>query len=161
MSSTKWTAVSLSVATLVALTVGGCPQPTPTGDAAAGQALFNARCIGCHPNPADVSANAATNDLGTLSPAMSGILLSDQEVANVKAFLANPPSDGSGNGGGGDATAGGALFATRCAVCHPAAQVASDLEVVTNNMGTVNVAMTGITLTDQEVLDVKAYLATQ
>lgn len=61
----------------------------------------------------------------------------------------------------GDATAGQAKFADTCARCHDAASVAGAASLVTTNMGTVNAAMNGVVLTDAEVADVKAFLATQ
>jgi mono/diheme cytochrome c family protein len=155
MPFTKRTVVYLSTAALLALALAGCPQPAPTGDTAAGEALFNARCIGCHPNPADVSATAVVNDLGTINPAMTGVTLTDQEAADVKAYLSSlaPPATG-------DAAAGQALFSSRCIGCHPNPAGVSGSAVI-NDLGTINVLMIGVTLTDQEVLDVKAYLATQ
>ncbi len=57
------------------------------GDPVAGLNLFNQRCIGCHPFAATLNANLVVNDLGTVNAAMTGIVLTDQEVADVKAFL--------------------------------------------------------------------------
>jgi mono/diheme cytochrome c family protein len=61
----------------------------------------------------------------------------------------------------GDAAAGQTLFAQDCARCHSAASVAGGAALVTNNMGGINAAMNGITLTDQQVTEIKAFLATQ
>lgn len=60
-----------------------------TGDAAAGQTLFNAECVSCHTAAAlaPVAGNIV-NDLGTINPAMSGITLTDQQIADLQAFLA-------------------------------------------------------------------------
>jgi mono/diheme cytochrome c family protein len=160
MSSAKRTLVLVSVAGLVTLSLAGCPTPTPTptGDATAGAALFAARCIGCH-NPASTVAtarNAITNNMGTVNAAMDGVTLTDQEVADLQAYLATQVTTPTGN-----ATNGSALFATRCAGCHSASAVAGGRALITTNLGTISAAMNGITLTDQEVLDVQAYLATQ
>ena len=67
----------------------GCTNPvTGGGDATAGQAKFTADCATCHSAASLRGASSlVTNDLGTLTPAMSGITLTDQEVANVRAFL--------------------------------------------------------------------------
>ncbi len=89
MSSRKWTVVLLSVAALVALGLGGCPGPTTvTGDVEAGATLFAARCASCHSAAAVAPGRAlVTTDLGTIAAAMQGIFLTDQEVADTKAFL--------------------------------------------------------------------------
>jgi hypothetical protein len=58
-----------------------------TGNAANGLTIFNARCIGCHPVAATLQPNLVVNDLGTINAAMAGITLTDQEVADLKAFL--------------------------------------------------------------------------
>ncbi len=59
------------------------------GDAAAGQALFTQTCIGCHPSPAALkpAANQITNNMGSINPAMNGITLTDQQVADLQAYL--------------------------------------------------------------------------
>jgi mono/diheme cytochrome c family protein len=62
---------------------------------------------------------------------------------------------------GGDATAGAAKFAATCSSCHTAASLRGVSSLVTNNMGSLAPAMAGITLTDQEVADVRAFLLTQ
>ncbi|GMV96174.1 MAG: hypothetical protein AMXMBFR83_05420 [Phycisphaerae bacterium] len=56
---------------------------------AAGEATFNARCAACH-SPASLTGrqDRVTNDLGTLSATMNGITLTDDEVGDLKAFLA-------------------------------------------------------------------------
>ena len=79
---------------LVALSLGvtGCPIRLPggqTGDAAAGQALFTQRCSGCH-SAAELAPVRflIVSNLGTLNSAMSGITLTTEEIANIRAFLA-------------------------------------------------------------------------
>jgi mono/diheme cytochrome c family protein len=61
----------------------------------------------------------------------------------------------------GDAAAGQTLFAQDCARCHSAASVAGGAALVTNNLGSINAGMNGITLTDQQVTEIKAFLETQ
>ena len=60
----------------------------------------------------------------------------------------------------GDPVAGATFFVDVCSRCHSAAFVKPFADLITFNMGDVNPAMTGIVLTDQEIADLKAYLAT-
>lgn len=60
-----------------------------------------------------------------------------------------------------DANAGAEKFQATCQRCHTATSIKSEASRITNNMATVSLAMSGITLTDQEVADLKAFLATQ
>jgi hypothetical protein len=62
---------------------------TPVGDPVAGAALFAAQCIGCHPSAAALKPQASqiTNNMGSIDPAMSSITLTDQQVADLKAYL--------------------------------------------------------------------------
>ena len=59
------------------------------------------------------------------------------------------------------ALAGQTDFNSLCASCHGASALAPFAGRVTNNMGTVNSRMNGIQLTDQQVTEIKAFLATQ
>ena len=74
----------------LAVSLAGCgvlPGGT-TGNALAGATLFNQSCATCHSGASlRGAASRVVNDLGTLAPAMTGIILSDQQVADVKAFL--------------------------------------------------------------------------
>ena len=81
-------AVFLTLAGLILCVCGCAPQPG-NGDATAGQATFNQRCSGCHAAP-DLagSENIITNDMVTVNVAMAGITLTDTEVANLRAFIA-------------------------------------------------------------------------
>ncbi len=79
-------------------------------------------------------------------------------------FDGSTDDDGTTNGGSGlvgNATAGETDFNTMCAVCHTAATLAGSADSIVTDMGTVNAAMSAITLTDQQVADLKAFLATQ
>ncbi len=62
---------------------------TPTGNAANGQAIFSAKCVGCHPSPSALKSAAGriTNTMGTINAAMNGITLTDQEVLDLQAYL--------------------------------------------------------------------------
>jgi mono/diheme cytochrome c family protein len=61
----------------------------------------------------------------------------------------------------GDAAAGQTLFTQRCSSCHSAAELAPVRLLIISNLGTLNSAMSGITLTTDEIADIRAFLATQ
>ncbi len=80
---------------LLAFMLAGCPTSTTpsntgvTGSATAGQAEFSQTCAACHTASALVGfQNRITNNMGTISPAMAGITLTDQQVADLQAFIA-------------------------------------------------------------------------
>lgn len=81
-----WTLASVTLA----LCLTGCvPQDSSTGNAAAGESKFNSSCAFCH-SAASLrgAASRVVNDMGSLGiPAMAGITLTDEEVANIRAFL--------------------------------------------------------------------------
>lgn len=60
----------------------------------------------------------------------------------------------------GDPARGAVKYGQSCTTCHTAVAVAPFGNLVTNDMGLVNPAMNGIVLTDLEVLDLRAFLAT-
>ena len=72
----------------------------PSGSFEAGRAKYDADCAGCHaagtydPNgfAGDIAGtgNLLVNDLGTLDPGMNGILITDQEILDLQAFLDDP-----------------------------------------------------------------------
>jgi mono/diheme cytochrome c family protein len=62
---------------------------------------------------------------------------------------------------GGDPIAGQTVFEQLCVTCHDPASIAAARDRITNNMGTINAQMDGITLTNEQVTDLQAYLATQ
>lgn len=83
----------LTASGLMFLLAGCTPQSSQvtTSDPAvqAGQTKFNQSCAGCHSASSLAnSANRITNNLGTINPVMSGVTLTDDEVTNLKAFLA-------------------------------------------------------------------------
>lgn len=82
-------------------------------------------------------------------------------VAGILAGCQQPAPSTGGGGGGGDAVAGQATFNQRCASCHTPGQIAGSANRITNNLATVNIAMIGITLSDTEVANLQAFLATQ
>lgn len=73
----------------------------PTGNAADGQAKYNESCAACHTlgtfdttgGAGDLKSvpNRIVNNLGGLSPAMTGITLNNQQIADLKAFIETIP----------------------------------------------------------------------
>lgn len=61
----------------------------------------------------------------------------------------------------GDAAAGQTLFNDSCARCHSATSLARSADRITNNLGDLGYSMRNITLTDQQVIELQAYLATR
>jgi mono/diheme cytochrome c family protein len=81
--------------TVTATTPGG------GGSFAAGQADYDTRCAGCHDAgthdssggfAGDIAGTGSllVNDLGTLSGGMNGIILTNQEILDLQAFLDDP-----------------------------------------------------------------------
>ncbi len=68
---------------------------------------------------------------------------------------------GGGTGTGGDVAAGQAKFNSTCAGCHNAANLKGAVNLIQNNMGNVNPAMSGITLSNQDVLNLQAFISSQ
>lgn len=71
----------------------GCSKPgsAPPDPAAvaAGETVFQQRCSKCHSKEGlYVLQHTLTNDLGPLNTQMKGMTLTDQEIAQLKAFLA-------------------------------------------------------------------------
>jgi len=71
--------------------MGGCsvrPLPELTGDAVAGQVLFTNECAKCHrAAPLKGNESRIVNNLGR---AMDNLTLTDQQIADLDAFLALP-----------------------------------------------------------------------
>jgi hypothetical protein len=65
-----------------------------------------------------------------------------------------------GSGLLGDAAVGATEFDLTCARCHAAFEIKLFSNLIVNNMGSVNPAMKGILLTDQQIADIRAFLAT-
>ena len=87
-----------------------------------------------------------------------GLAVLGVTAATVVVTLIGCTTPGTGNG---NVTAGETKFNATCATCHSAASLRGAASLVTNDLGTLTSAMAGITLTDQEVADVRAYLETQ
>jgi len=63
---------------------------TPTGSPTAGQAKYDAACASCHSAGSLAGkGDLLVNNLGAINPLMNGITLTDQEIADLQAFL-NP-----------------------------------------------------------------------
>jgi hypothetical protein len=60
----------------------------------------------------------------------------------------------------GSATAGATDFTSLCSGCHAAAALKPFAGNIVSNLGSLNPAMNGITLTAQQIADIQAYLAT-
>ncbi len=90
MVSGRWIALLL-VLFGVSLVGAVCAiQPPLTGDPVAGEAIFNAKCVGCHTTATSLAGhqNLIVTNMGTVNSAMAGITLTAQEVADLKAFIA-------------------------------------------------------------------------
>jgi len=156
-STTSSTSTTTSTTTT---TMGGGGSP------AAGQAFYDSNCSFCHAaSPHDTVAEFANDlagkgslvisNLGSIDAAMTGITLTSQEIADLMAFL-----DG--------IKAGQDLYDAECSFCHAAspydssAEFASDLRhdgnLLVADLGPLDPTMTGITLTDQEIIDLGAFL---
>jgi mono/diheme cytochrome c family protein len=61
----------------------------------------------------------------------------------------------------GNVTNGQTLFNQECASCHTAAFLKSVSNNIISNLGSLNAAMNGLTLTSQQIADLQAFLATQ
>lgn len=89
MLKTRRLFLLVAIVLLVALSMGGCPIRPPAnlaGDAAAGQTLFADKCQKCH-----LAASLKGNEsriVNNLGAAMDNIMLTDQEIADLDAFLA-------------------------------------------------------------------------
>lgn len=88
MSAKRVTSVMAVVVS--ALFVIGCNTvPSDNAAAAAGQTTFNAECAGCHvASLLAPDASRITNDMGTVNSSMSDIMLTNEEVMNLQAYLA-------------------------------------------------------------------------
>jgi mono/diheme cytochrome c family protein len=90
MTSKRHASGWVLLAALFLLGLAGCPAAEPIVDdqVAAGQAKFNQSCATCHSAASLRGASRfVVNDMGTVTAAMTGVILTDEEVANIKAFL--------------------------------------------------------------------------
>ncbi|MCC6357308.1 MAG: hypothetical protein IT450_01080 [Phycisphaerales bacterium] len=75
----------------------------------------------------------------------------------------NGNTNGSGNDNTNEAAAsaerGRLKFDAECSACHPASYVAPFRDLIVNDLGMLGPTKEGIVLTDQEVADLKEYLA--
>ena len=87
------TAIVIVSAGAMFLSLGGCPAeslPTGlTGAALAGENTFIGRCQSCHAVSDMRGASlAVVNNMGNVANEMRDITLTNDEVANIKAFIA-------------------------------------------------------------------------
>lgn len=105
---TRTLVAGFSIAAAALLAGTGCPMPNnggtggmttnTTGDATAGQATYSNRCATCHSLGSFDSqgfagdlanhSNQIVNNLSSINGAMSGITLTDTEIADLQAFIA-------------------------------------------------------------------------
>lgn len=91
-----WTSIGgIAAVNFLVLTLGGCPTdgamlPSDiVGDVAVGETLFAESCAQCHSARGVASARSRiTYDMGDISAAMNGITLTDQDIADLREFLA-------------------------------------------------------------------------
>lgn len=62
------------------------------------------------------------------------------------------------NGSAASVERGRQKFDASCSACHPASYVKTYRDHITTDLGTLGSSMRGITLTEQEVADLKEYL---
>jgi hypothetical protein len=143
-----------------------------TGNLTAGETKFNNTCSGCHPAGRDNYTYAQFQNALATQPAMSGLTLTNQEVADVTAYSnrnnADPAPnifDGSGNTSGfgipfmtsGNITAGENFFNSTCTGCHAVGDKDNRDYPALETALTIP-AMSGLALTAQNRADVVAYL---
>lgn len=93
MSSLR-SVVMFFVAVAITGLLAGSGCPTESQSVNRGRTIVDERCTGCHRTPGfpaaltAADADLVVNNLESISPAMFGITLTDQDVADVKAFLA-------------------------------------------------------------------------
>ena len=85
-------------AVLIAMLAAGCPTNI-TGDVTVGQNDYTTMCAACHSlgsfdtsgTAGDLAGNSddIISNLGSIDVAMAGIVLSDQQVADLRAFVAS------------------------------------------------------------------------
>lgn len=151
----------------------------PDDPAVRGEAIVADDCAACH--GADGASGFATDiqgaDAATLADFVAGaeghivIQLSETQIAEVEAYLATFVDSGNGNGdgdgnGGGDAAVGESLVADNCAGCHGADGASGFAPDIRNADADLIAAKTGgdgghlaITLTEQQIADIAAFLA--
>lgn len=71
------------------------------------------------------------------------------------------PASDPASGLTGDAAAGQTKFAQSCVQCHSASSLRGSTNRIVTNLGSVSGAMNGITLTAQQVADLRAYVTSQ
>jgi mono/diheme cytochrome c family protein len=61
----------------------------------------------------------------------------------------------------GNVANGQTLFSQQCFTCHTVAFLKAQADDIISNLGSLNAAMSGLTLTTQQIADLQAFLATQ
>ena len=106
--------------------------------------------------------------LGTASALVATLLVAGCPTTTDDSVTGNTNSNSSTTTG--EATAGQTVYTQRCASCHSlgsfdssgsAGNLRGRSSQVVTNLGSISFSMTGITLTSQEVADLKAFIQTQ
>ena len=175
MSSIRWLLVLSLIAVIGGLSVQGCAPPAPellvevTADPATGTVPMTTLATatvtdGVAPYvylwtsaPGGVIAaplQSSTNILFAVAGTYTVTCTVTDSRAQIKSASTTVTVALAGN-----PVAGAALYTLQCLVCHPsAADLKPAASEITNDMGSINAAMSGITLTDQQVADLQAYL---
>lgn len=110
---------------------GGSGVSASSGDATSGAAIYADNCASCHGASAQGGAGPALAGISDSAGVIDTILygaggmpgfsssLSDQDVSDVLAYLADLGGGSGGGGGGGSGSGDGqSLFLSYCATCH-------------------------------------------
>jgi mono/diheme cytochrome c family protein len=109
-----------------------------------------------------------SSDTGSASGEFTGPASGDKGTWTAKANAGTPPPSPPPSNGG-NAVAGLAKYNAMCAGCHAAGQVdktsvgeagdlAKDIDDIVSDLGRIDSAMKGLTLSAQDILDLKAFL---
>jgi hypothetical protein len=80
--------ICISVGIVAGVVSCGTSTPTLLGDATAGAADFTALCEPCHTfGVIKPVSNLIVNDMGTIDAQMAGIFLTNQQIADLQAYL--------------------------------------------------------------------------
>lgn len=161
-STTSSSTTSSSSTTTTIPTNLKCAQPLTTGAApVASDCLFILNvAVGAQTCTPDACVCDPNGDLGTSA--------TDALLCLNVAVGGSAPLDCPCGGGGGDPVVGEQIYDTDCSFCHsagthdPNSELASDLAgdgaLLVNDLGTISGAMSGMTLTDQDIADLAAFL---
>jgi len=128
-------------------------EPTHTPDPAEGLTLWNSNCASCHSNAstfADFTVAQLQTALGTAP--MTGIALTPDQFADIAAYLGTLSPTG-------NAANGQTYFTATCSGCHTATALAQKTAANIQTALSAVSAMSGLSPTQQQILDLAAYFA--